>query len=138
MRLALAFLVACHAPRVASDEARATPLHAVPAELGDPVPSLRALVGAKRGPQHFCVVAYRDQDGPPHAWAWVHWSEARKIILWEGGDTLIHSRRDLDLDRDVVPTLDDVHGSTYLITRAWLEETLADCAKHGTRFVIDS
>ena len=73
----------------------------------------------------------------------MHWREGNRIVLWEGtfdsptGDeALIRSRRNLDLSTDVVATDDDLHFSTYLVTRAWVRETIADCAKHGATYTI--
>lgn len=112
--------------------------------FGDARPAIRTfLAGAvprPRGLQHFCVVGYRAGDS---RLAWVHWREGRILILWEGsadpryrGDALVSSRRQLDLDQDVVPGIDDLAGSTYRITRPWLDRTLADCRARGIRYVV--
>ena len=94
-------------------------------------------------PQTFCVVGYRAADGSQRAWA--HWPEGRRLILWEGrgepgypDTSLRHSRRDLDLDHDVVPTEPDIDGSTYLVTRAWVNAVLADCALGGAQYRVSA
>lgn len=84
-----------------------------------------------------CVVAYPGRaGGAPHAW--IVWPGRRALVLWEPTadhtDNLMLSRRWLDLDRDVVATDDDVAGSTYLVTRAWVDQTVADCNQYGERF----
>lgn len=38
----------------------------------------------------------------------------------------------IDLDRDVVPTAADINGSTYLVSRPWVDATIAECTQHGT------
>jgi hypothetical protein len=75
--------------------------------------------------------------------AMVYWKEGRALILWEphlaGTDRrheLVWSRRFLSLDKDVVPTLTDVGGSNYLITRDWTRQVLRDCVHNGAKFVL--
>lgn len=107
-----------------------------------PVPALQRWLARRphppRGLQHFCVVGYRFEDGS--TLAWVHWQEGRMLLLWEGSDpearedALVRSRRQLSLDTDVVPTEDEVHGSTYLLTKPWVDALLADCARAGFRY----
>jgi hypothetical protein len=101
---------------------------------------LASAVPRPRGPQHFCVVGYNDGESRR---AWVHWREGKALILWEGSadpvhadDALILSRRQLDLNTDVVPTSADIAGSTYRIDRLWLDRTLADCAARGTHYAV--
>lgn len=90
--------------------------------------------------QHFCVIPYNRREGGRYAI--VHWEERRRLILWGGADpgheveALTHSRRVLDLDKDVVATEKDIGGSTYLVTRAWVEETLRDCRAFGFRYAV--
>lgn len=90
-------------------------------------------------PQTFCVVGYRSADGSQLAW--IHWNEGQRLILWEGrGDpgypdtSVARSRRALDLRSDVVPNEEDVHGSTYLVTRTWVDAVITDCSTSGTRY----
>ena len=37
----------------------------------------------------------------------------------------------IDLKKDVVPTLEDVGSSTYLVDKPWVEALIADCKKNG-------
>jgi len=87
---------------------------------------------------HFCVIGY---DVPKSiGMAWVYWQEGNAIILWEANTDpayrLETSRDYLDLKKDVVPTLADVHNSTYLVTREWVREIETDCASRGVNFSI--
>jgi hypothetical protein len=79
----------------------------------------------------FCVVGYLTADGLKSAW--VIWPQKRKIILWEGQNDLDLSRRRLDLKSDVVPTENDLHGSTYLVTKAWVKQITDVCERSGTQ-----
>lgn len=97
---------------------------------------LSALSVAKRKKNHVCIVGYTLGDGTRQAWA--HWQEGGRIILWEGSndtegrkDGLRHSRRDLDLDKDVVADDSAVDGSSYRVTRAWVSSVLFDCVRFG-------
>lgn len=112
--------------------------------FGDARPAIRTFLASAvprpRGPQHFCVVGYQLGDS---RLAWVHWREGRILILWHGtygpgraDEALVDSRRQLDLAQDVVPTTDDLAGSTYRITRPWLDRTLADCRAPGIRYAV--
>lgn len=85
--------------------------------------------GIKRA-SDVCVVGFVHADQSRSAW--VVWLEGDRIVLWEEGDGgLDRSRRTLDLTADVVATEDDVHGSTYLVTRVWVSDLTATCARAG-------
>jgi len=111
---------------------------------GYPAPekSLESLVRARGGQRlnHFCVIGYRDPGG--HDFAWVLWEEGKALILWEAvkdpssARPLAASRRFLRLDRDVVATEEDLKGSTYLVTKAWLDKVTGDCDAHGDKLTI--
>ena len=49
---------------------------------------------------------------------------------------LVWSRRFLDLKTDVVPTQDDIGGSSFLVTRQWAQEKIADCKQNGIKVVL--
>lgn len=73
---------------------------------------------------------------------WVYWKEKNRLILFEPyqdsilpAKELYLSRRNLDLKKDVVPTIDDIHGSTYLITEESKQQYLTSCKK-GSHFLI--
>lgn len=91
-------------------------------------------------PQHFCVAGYRSGT---ETHAWIHWSEGKRIILWDGFNTsegaktsIARSRRVLDLRKDIVPTEADIAGSTYRMTRAWANQVIADCNARGVKYAI--
>ena len=79
------------------------------------------------GVNRLCVVAYRR---PGRNVAYVYWPDRMQVADWEGGDILAQWRP-LHILRDVVPDLEAVGGSTYLVTRAWVEGVVGDCYRHG-------
>jgi uncharacterized cysteine cluster protein YcgN (CxxCxxCC family) len=95
---------------------------------------------AARTLNHFCVVGYRNLDGSTYAW--VHWQEGKALILWEPhvpdapGEDLGASRRYLRLNKDVVATTDQVNGSTYKVTQAWVQQITHACEVYRERFEI--
>ena len=87
------------------------------------------------GPAHVCVLGERDGGGGRSASVW--WREGARIIEWDGRDApLATSTSNLDLKRDVVATQDDLHGSTYLVTRQWVADFKSRCTRHGVSFVV--
>ncbi len=84
----------------------------------------------------FCVVG--QQDGR-HRQAYVYWPTENKLILWiphlYDDQALVRSKRYLDLRRDVVPG-NDVHGSTYLLTRTDADAIIHACQATGETFTI--
>jgi hypothetical protein len=80
----------------------------------------------------FCVVGYLADDNSKSAWT--IWRQGGEIILWEGQDSdLDSSRRIINLKSDVVATDDDVRGSTYLVTKAWVANVTATCEQSGIK-----
>ncbi len=79
----------------------------------------------------FCISGFYTRDNLKSAW--VIWRQGRQMILWEGQPDLDDSRRDLHLASDVVPTEDDLHGSTYRVTKAWVEKITAACEQSGVK-----
>lgn len=115
------------------------------AAFGDATEALTTYLAAQEQPvggaQHFCVVGYRQPSGDRTAQ--VHWIEGKRLILWEAAadpeytrTALRDSRRDLDLTTDVAADEAALAGSTYRVTRPWLEQVLADCAAKGTSYTI--
>lgn len=113
------------------------------ARFDDARPALERLVRSLKpepqGAQHFCVVAYAAEGG----YAWVHWRERNRLIFWQGAvaganpdDSIVGSARNLDLAKDVVSHQEDVAGSTYLVTRGWVKDRLADCRKRGKHYIV--
>ena len=114
------------------------------------LPALKELVArygkAKRN--HFYVGRVEVLEGGYHSML-VYWKESNALVLWEQGRgsnrqgnpdakyDLADSRRFWRLDKDVVPTLDDVGGSSFLITRQDARRWVRDCIRHGERFVVN-
>jgi hypothetical protein len=112
-------------------------------------PALKALAATQPGKaraQHFCVIGYlanRITNEASTSIAWVHWKEQNSLIYWESAvqgtqpkDTLIHSRRQLDLAQDVVATQTEVVSSSYLVSRDWVNSVLEDCKKRGVTYSV--
>lgn len=99
------------------------------------------------GPQRLHIGPLRVTDEGPGVS--VHWQDARAILLIDprracadrNGDhgTLgwYRTKARIDLDTDVVPTLQDIHGSTYLVARPWVDAVIADCHTRGTLLVVE-
>jgi hypothetical protein len=84
----------------------------------------------------FCVVGQKDSRSIQ---AYVYWPTEQKLILWVphlyDDEALVTSDRYLDLKRDVVEG-DDVHGSTYMVTRSFVNAAVEACREHGDKFTI--
>jgi hypothetical protein len=81
-------------------------------------------------PNDFCILGQVADDKTK--FAWVLWRQGREIILWDGeGSELNESRRKIDLRKDVVTSEGDLHGSTYLVTKSWVEKLEKNCAREG-------
>ena len=117
------------------------------AHFGDPLPALQLMVRQRSAPtavrHHFCIIGYESPDSSRRAW--VLWSEAKRISLWEGAtdptsarEALIQSRRNIDLRRDVVKDRAALEGSSYRVTRAWVNDLKADCAAKGKHYIVNS
>lgn len=97
---------------------------------------------AKGKRNHFCIIAYRIRRANQNTdVAYVHWPEGQQLILWEPvvqgqpvENGLIYSRRQWDLRTDVVATDNDINGSSYLISKPWLQRVEADCVAKGKKF----
>lgn len=77
-----------------------------------------------------CIIGEQAADGT--RWAWVIWPRGQRMILWGGGaSTLIGSRRILDLTADVVASEDQLHGSSYRVTRTWVAQQMSRCRRSG-------
>ena len=88
-----------------------------------------------RADAHVCVLGERDGGGDRTVTVW--WKEGARLIQWEGRESkLATSISNLDLKRDVVASEDDLHGSTYLVTRAWVAGFEARCTRSGKSFVV--
>jgi hypothetical protein len=114
------------------------------------LPTLKKLV-AQRGKvkkNHFYVGRVEILEGGYHS-VLVYWKENQALVLWEPGRgsnsqgnpdpkfDLADSRRYWELDKDVVPTLDDVGGSSFLITRKDARRWVRDCVRRGAQYVVN-
>ena len=112
-------------------------------------PALKSyLVGqdATKGQQHLCVIGYVEPTSEgtgKNKIAWVYWREGNRLTLWEPAaegfepkDTLKHSRRDLDIAKDVTAKNEAVGSSTYKESFAWVEDVKKDCQKRGKSYEI--
>lgn len=85
-----------------------------------------------KGINDFCIVGYSAADRSRYAW--VIWRQGQKIILWDAGDAdLDLSRRQIDMKKDVVGSDRELQGSTYLVTRAWVDDLIAACNRDGAQ-----
>lgn len=93
-------------------------------------------VNGRQKTNQFCVIG---QKGDTSVQAYVYWPTEQKLILWVphlyDNEALVTSDRYLDLKRDVVDG-NDVHGSTYLVTRSFVNAALKACQEHGEKFTI--
>lgn len=90
---------------------------------------------AAAGHNRLCVLGEQAADGSRSAW--VIWPRAHRIVLWEAGnDDLAISRRVLDLRKDVVASDRDLRGSTYRVTRRWVDQLMGRCARDGAHLDI--
>lgn len=91
--------------------------------------------GANRAANNFCVVGFINDDQTRSVW--IVWSEGQKIYLWEGEDQPLDKMRGtIDLKKDVVNTEKDLHGSTYLVTKAWVNNLTETCQRIGEKIHI--
>jgi hypothetical protein len=85
-----------------------------------------------RLPTEACVVGLVVEGGG--RLAWVLWPKGRRVILWEGEATdLAMAHRTIRIPADVVRDESEVNGSTYIVTRAWLDGLTATCNNRGAK-----
>lgn len=100
-------------------------------------------VASAQGEQHACVVPYGRGQGTKQPYAWVHWEERHRLVLWERGDpaqeasSLVNAKRVLDLDTQVADTEEGVGQAGTLVARAWVDDVLRDCKLFGVRYTIN-
>jgi hypothetical protein len=69
--------------------------------------------------------------------AWLIWDDGSKLVLWESGESdLDTSRQQLDTIRDVVERNDDLRGSTFLVTKQWLDRLNTTCKAKGINLAL--
>ena len=84
---------------------------------------LRRLIDRDRAAaplNHFCVVG---EKGDGYDWTYIFWQERHQLITWSPPYTIgtMDANSILDLTKDVVPTDADLGGSTYLVSRPWVD-----------------
>lgn len=110
---------------------------------------LRAIVDDvhPRVPQHLHLGPVEEHDSG--AFLRVYWPQQHAILLidWPATctDADLHiddaalgwyrTKARIDLDTDVVPTPDDIHGSTYLVDKPWVDRVIAECLAGETRVI---
>ena len=146
----LVVFVLSSAPSLAQQKIiRKIPVQQYPYYRRNVLPALKELVSSrgKTRTNHFYVGRVEVLDGGNHS-VLVFWKENNALVLWEpehgfGSDgnadaryDLSQSRRYWRLNKDVVPTLDAVGGSSFLITRRDARQWVRDCIRHGTSYVL--
>lgn len=62
--------------------------------------------------------------------------QQKKIYLWEGEDEELDVMRgSIDLRKDVVTSEHELHGSTYLVTKQWVDDLVRDCDRVGEKLI---
>jgi hypothetical protein len=105
--------------------------------FGKAAPVITAYAHARhaKGVNNFCVLGRLSDDGGKSAW--IIWRQNREIILWEGQDlSSTPPRLLLDLDKDVVESEADLHGSSYLVTRRWASNLISECKRTGLQIAV--
>jgi hypothetical protein len=101
-----------------------------------------------RGPQSLYIGPIEHEGDA--AFVRVYWPQAHAILLidWPAScrdedmridDAALgwyRTKARIDLDTDVVPTPDDIGGSTYLVDRPWVDRVIA-ASKQGYRLMIE-
>lgn len=158
--IVVAFACATARPVVAAPprDAAQSSMRAPPPERHPHFPCVVALLerivedAQARGPQRLYVGPWADprEQGGANAVVRVYWPEQNAILLidWPAScreedmridDAALgwyRTRARIDLDSDVVPTPDDVGGSTYLVDRAWVDRVIAAC-RRGHLLVVE-
>lgn len=151
--LSIAFLSICTIPAQEEEASNRKTFQVSQTDGYRPVrPSLQSYLrqqpGKGRSQQHFCVIGYEQptqSESRANQIAWVHWIEGAKLVLWLPTGTvsglptkytLLHSKRNLNLKKDVVSTPKEIGGSSYLVDRPWVDALMADCRNRGERFTL--
>jgi hypothetical protein len=88
----------------------------------------------------FCIIGYHDtalgNDAPYRTE--IYWKEGHKILSWGGGKyDIAATAKAIDLLTDVVNSEDQIAGSTYLVTKKWVSDVIADCNKYGVNITFE-
>ena len=119
---------------VAAQNPISTPVHSHPNFSGI-VATLKELV-AREGKVRrntFFIADVRRGDGREYSYA--YWKEDKSITILHlplekesASYEWLYGKARIDLETDVVPTREDVGGSSFLVDRAWVNEILKECA----------
>jgi hypothetical protein len=92
---------------------------------------------------HMCVVVATYSQPGAHqttVWAYLYWRETDELYTLDQSkgpmDDLSIFKGPLNLKTDVVRQDRDIRGSTYLVTRAWVDDILHHCRTDGEQLVI--
>lgn len=116
------------------------------ADFGDATAPLKEMLRQRRispaRTQHFCIAGYQSAAHTGKR-AWIVWKEGRQILLWNGATdpvsaktAIARSRRVIDLRKHVVANESAIKGSTYLVTRAWVDKLTSECESRGEKYEI--
>ena len=78
---------------------------------------------------------------PKEGLVYIYWMTGNSILIVDLPTKRLEdyswyeSKARIDLNSDVVPTADDIHGSTYLTDSVWVEERIKECLS-GEKFII--
>lgn len=78
---------------------------------------------------------------PKEGTVYIYWMTGNSILIVDlptkrlENYTWYESKARIDLNSDVVPTADDIGGSTYLTDSDWVEERIKECL-NGEKFII--
>lgn len=79
----------------------------------------------------FCVVGF--VHGTDWRKAWMLWPQSRRVLEWAGGSSEIDGAKEIDLDKDVVASENEIAGSTYRVTREWVHRLTVACDCFGRK-----
>jgi hypothetical protein len=81
----------------------------------------------------FFIADVRREDGRDYSYA--YWKEDKSIIILHlplekesASYEWLYGKARVDLETDVVPTREDIGGSSFLVDRAWVNKILKQCA----------
>lgn len=122
------------AGNVAAQNSRSTPVRSHPNFSGI-VATLKELVAreGKARRNTFFIADVRQEDGQDYSYA--YWKQDKSIIILHlpleeesASYEWLYRKARVDLETDVVPTQEDVGGSSFLVDRAWVNKILKECA----------
>lgn len=96
--------------------------------------------GDNRTTNHVCVVGWRKKSETDLQQAYVIWPEQHRLITWMPStepNSLADETHLLDLKTDVVASEQEIGGSTYLVTRAWVANIERQCHRYGTELLFE-